>query len=95
MLDLRLPDMTGFEVLERIRDDEDMADVPVVVFTGRELSPEEDARLHTMARSVVVKGWNHRSVSWMKRRCSFTGWWAICHRKSETCLSGCTARMRT
>ena len=33
-----------------------LADIPVVVFTGRELSPEEDARLHTMARSVVVKG---------------------------------------
>jgi CheY-like chemotaxis protein/HAMP domain-containing protein len=56
VLDLRLPDMSGFEVLERIRDDEDLANVPVVVFTGRELSPEEDAQLHTMARSVVVKG---------------------------------------
>ena len=33
-----------------------MASLPVVVFTGRELSPEEDAQLHTMARSVVVKG---------------------------------------
>src|SRR5262249_17895659 len=31
-------------------------DVPVVVFTGRELSAEEDAQLHTMARSIVVKG---------------------------------------
>jgi CheY-like chemotaxis protein len=30
--------------------------VPVVVFTGKDLSPEEDARLHTLARSVVVKG---------------------------------------
>ena len=30
--------------------------MPVVVFTGRELSAEEDARLHTMARSIVVKG---------------------------------------
>ncbi len=56
VLDLRLPDMSGFEVLERIRDDETLANVPVVVFTGRELSPEEDAQLHTMARSVVVKG---------------------------------------
>ena len=56
VLDLRLPDMSGFEVLERIRDDADLANVPVVVFTGRELSPEEDAQLHTMARSVVVKG---------------------------------------
>jgi CheY-like chemotaxis protein len=56
VLDLTLPDMSGFEVLEKIRDDSDIAEVPVVVFTGRELSPEEDAQLHTMARSVVVKG---------------------------------------
>jgi CheY-like chemotaxis protein/HAMP domain-containing protein/GAF domain-containing protein len=56
VLDLRLPDMSGFELLERIRDDVRLSDVPVVVFTGRELSPEEDAQLHTMARSVVVKG---------------------------------------
>jgi CheY-like chemotaxis protein len=56
VLDLRLPDMTGFEVLERIGNDEKLAELPVVVFTGRELSAEEDARLHTLARSVVVKG---------------------------------------
>ncbi len=56
VLDLRLPDMSGFEVLERMRLDNALADVPVVVFTGRELSAEEDAQLHTMARSIVVKG---------------------------------------
>ncbi|HEV2459600.1 MAG TPA: response regulator, partial [Ktedonobacterales bacterium] len=56
VLDLRLPDMSGFDVLECIRDDEALCDVPVVVFTGKQLSPEEDARLHTLARSVVVKG---------------------------------------
>ncbi len=56
VLDLKLPDMSGFEVLENIRDDETLKDVPVVVFTGRELSAEEDAQLHSMARSVVVKG---------------------------------------
>jgi CheY-like chemotaxis protein/methyl-accepting chemotaxis protein len=56
VLDLKLPDISGFEVLERIRDDERLSDIPVVVFTGRELSPEEDATLHSMARSVVVKG---------------------------------------
>src|SRR5262249_37656975 len=53
VLDLRLPDMSGFEVLERMREDAALADVPVVVFTGRELSPDEDTQLHTMARSIV------------------------------------------
>jgi CheY-like chemotaxis protein/two-component sensor histidine kinase len=56
VLDLRLPDMSGFDVLERMRDTPSLGDVPVVVFTGKDLSPEEDARLHTLARSVVVKG---------------------------------------
>ncbi len=56
VLDLKLPDMSGFEVLQQIRDVESLRDLPVVVFTGRELSAEEDSRLHAMARSVVVKG---------------------------------------
>jgi len=55
VLDLRLPDMTGFEVLEKVGTDPKLKDLPVVVFTGRELSAEEDAQLHTLARSVVVK----------------------------------------
>jgi HAMP domain-containing protein/CheY-like chemotaxis protein/signal transduction histidine kinase len=56
VLDLRLPDMSGFELLEYMRGEPVLADVPVVVFTGRELSANEDAQLHTMARSIVVKG---------------------------------------
>ena len=55
VLDLRLPDMSGFEVLERINRSPSLRELPVVVFTGRDLSPEEDARLHTLARSVVIK----------------------------------------
>jgi CheY-like chemotaxis protein len=56
VLDLRLPDMTGFEVLQELKEETELSEVPVVVFTGRELTPEEDAQLHTMARSIVVKG---------------------------------------
>ena len=56
VLDLRLPDMSGFEILEKIRDDETLVDLPVVVFTGKQLSAEEDAQLRVLARSVVVKG---------------------------------------
>jgi CheY-like chemotaxis protein len=56
VLDLRLPDMSGFEVLERLREMSRFIDLPIVVFTGKELSPDEDARLHVLARSVVIKG---------------------------------------
>jgi HAMP domain-containing protein/CheY-like chemotaxis protein/signal transduction histidine kinase len=55
VLDLRLPDMSGFEVLEQLSQRKGTSDLPIVVFTGRELSLEEDIRLHDLARSVVVK----------------------------------------
>ncbi|HVR65596.1 MAG TPA: HAMP domain-containing protein [Verrucomicrobiae bacterium] len=56
VLDLRLPDMSGFDLLNELAEDELLREVPVVVYTGRELTPEEDVRLRTIARSVVVKG---------------------------------------
>jgi CheY-like chemotaxis protein len=56
VLDLRLPDMSGFEVLDEMRRDPALMDVPVVVFTGRELSTDETSQLQAMARSIVVKG---------------------------------------
>jgi CheY-like chemotaxis protein/signal transduction histidine kinase/HAMP domain-containing protein len=56
VLDLRLPDMSGLDVLQELRQDASFSDVPVIVFTGRELTAEEDAQLHTMARSIIVKG---------------------------------------
>jgi CheY-like chemotaxis protein len=55
VLDLKLPDMTGFELLDKLNDSPTGREVPVVVFTGKDLSPEEDARLHMLARSVIVK----------------------------------------
>ena len=56
VLDLRLPDMSGFDVLDRLHDTLQSNDLPIVVFTGKELSLEEDTRLHMLARRVVVKG---------------------------------------
>jgi HAMP domain-containing protein/CheY-like chemotaxis protein/putative methionine-R-sulfoxide reductase with GAF domain len=55
VLDLRLPDMSGFDVLRRMAEHAALRDVPVVVFTGRELSADEEAELRAHARSVVVK----------------------------------------
>ena len=55
VLDLRLPDMTGFELLEKIHAEPALADVPVVVFTGKDLTADEQAQLKTMAKSIVLK----------------------------------------
>jgi CheY-like chemotaxis protein len=55
VLDLRLPDMTGFELLERLHADPSLSRVPVVVFTGKDLSLEEQLRLKSMAKSIVLK----------------------------------------
>ncbi|MDB5744439.1 MAG: putative histidine kinase, atypical hybrid [Polaromonas sp.] len=55
VLDLRLPDMTGFELLEKVQAEPALATVPVVVFTGKDLSRDEQAKLHSMAKSIVLK----------------------------------------
>jgi CheY-like chemotaxis protein len=47
--------MSGFEVLQKLHESPTLAELPVVVFTGKDLSPDEDVRLRTLARSVVVK----------------------------------------
>jgi CheY-like chemotaxis protein/HAMP domain-containing protein len=56
VLDLRLPDISGFDVLRRMRDDATLSELPVVVFTGKELTPEQDGQLQELARKVVIKG---------------------------------------
>jgi HAMP domain-containing protein/CheY-like chemotaxis protein/signal transduction histidine kinase len=55
VLDLRLPDMSGLELLDQKRDDPRFKSLPVVVFTGKDLSTEETARLNTVAKSLVLK----------------------------------------
>jgi len=55
VLDLRLPDMTGFELLDKIHAESNLRHIPVVVFTGKELSTDEEKRLKTVAKSIVLK----------------------------------------
>jgi HAMP domain-containing protein/CheY-like chemotaxis protein len=55
VVDLKLPDMSGFELMEKLQANESLRDLPVVVYTGKNLVPEEEVRLRGMAKSVVLK----------------------------------------
>jgi HAMP domain-containing protein/CheY-like chemotaxis protein/signal transduction histidine kinase len=56
VLDLRLPDMSGFELLEVIQLDPALRRLPIIVFTGRDISDAEENRLKKSAKSIVLKG---------------------------------------
>ncbi len=56
ILDLVLPDMTGFEVLRRLDALPDITKCPVIVYTGQPLSEEENYELMKYADSVIIKG---------------------------------------
>jgi CheY-like chemotaxis protein len=56
VLDLRLPDISGFDLLAEMQLDPQLREVPIVVFTGKELSQDEEAELRKMAKSIVLKG---------------------------------------
>ncbi len=58
VLDLKLPDISGFEVLQELQTQDNLKNIPVIVYTGRELNKKEASRLKKLAQSVVVKGGN-------------------------------------
>jgi CheY-like chemotaxis protein len=55
VLDLRLPDMDGFDLLTQIHASSAFADIPCVVFTGKDLTSAEQERLKALAKSIVLK----------------------------------------
>ncbi len=55
ILDLGLPDISGFELLDRINSDNTVETTPVIIYTGRELSREENEKLERYASSIVLK----------------------------------------
>jgi CheY-like chemotaxis protein len=56
VLDLKLPDMTGFELLAEVQKEPKLRETPIIVFTGRELSEAEEGELRKKAKSIVLKG---------------------------------------
>jgi hypothetical protein len=58
VLDLKLPEMGGFDLLEKIKDDERFSSIPVIVYTGKELTRGEETKLRKFADTIVVKDAN-------------------------------------
>ena len=56
ILDLGLPDMTGFELLKSLESNDSLTIPPVIVYTGRELTRQEEASLGGYAESIIIKG---------------------------------------
>ncbi|MDB5904510.1 MAG: sensor hybrid histidine kinase, partial [Betaproteobacteria bacterium] len=56
VLDLKLPDISGFDLLAEVQKVPELRDVPIIVFTGRELTSDEESQLRKIAKSIVLKG---------------------------------------
>ena len=56
ILDLNLPDMSGFDVLNMLDELEDIDVPPIIIYTGKDLTREEEYRLRKYASSIIVKG---------------------------------------
>ncbi len=56
VLDVGLPDMSGFDFLEHIRQSDKLRSIPVIIHTGRDLTREEDVKLQHYAKSIIIKG---------------------------------------
>jgi signal transduction histidine kinase/DNA-binding response OmpR family regulator len=65
VLDLIMPKLTGFEFLDQLRDDPHGRNIPVIVWTSKDLTADEISRLAVSAQAVVSKGHdgNHRVVA--------------------------------
>jgi HAMP domain-containing protein/CheY-like chemotaxis protein/GAF domain-containing protein len=55
VLDLGLPDMTGFELIEQIKRETDLSDLPIIIYTGKELTRKQETELRRMAETIIVK----------------------------------------
>ncbi|MBA3468005.1 MAG: response regulator, partial [Herpetosiphonaceae bacterium] len=55
VLDLGLPDMSGFELIEHLKQDRRLLDLPIIVYTAKDLSPKEETELKRVAETIIVK----------------------------------------
>ena len=56
VLDLTLPDASGYSLLETVSQEDTYSFPPVIVYTGRELSSDDEQRLRRYSKSIIIKG---------------------------------------
>ncbi|MCG2831226.1 MAG: response regulator [Desulfobacteraceae bacterium] len=56
ILDIGLPDMSGVELLAKIKNDENFLNIPIIVYTGKELTKEEEIIINEYAEKIIIKG---------------------------------------
>jgi CheY-like chemotaxis protein len=56
VLDLGLPDIPGLELIQHIEKDLHLTDLPIIIYTGKELSGQEETELRRVTEAIVVKG---------------------------------------
>ncbi|WP_329832500.1 response regulator [Stenotrophomonas geniculata] len=56
VMDLSLPDGSGYDLLEHMAGNDDVGFPPVIVYTGRALNREEEQRLRRYSKSIIIKG---------------------------------------
>ncbi|HET8937640.1 MAG TPA: HAMP domain-containing protein [Polyangiales bacterium] len=55
VLDLKLPGISGFELIKRVKEHTDWRRTPIIVYTGKELTREEDTELRGLTDTIIVK----------------------------------------
>jgi HAMP domain-containing protein/CheY-like chemotaxis protein/GAF domain-containing protein len=55
VLDLGLSDMSGFDLLEKVKETPRLAQIPVIVYTGKELSKKQETELRRLAETIIIK----------------------------------------
>nr|MBA3532646.1 response regulator [Ardenticatenales bacterium] len=55
VLDLGLPDMPGIELIKKIKKDLGLADLPIIIYTGKELTRKEETQLRRIADTIIIK----------------------------------------
>jgi CheY-like chemotaxis protein len=82
VLDLGLPDMAGFDLLKRVKRQAKYRDLPVVIYTSRDLTKQEETQLKKYAERSSSRTHAHLSACWMKQRSSCTASSQSCPRPS-------------